>query len=210
MKVIGVVGGIASGKSIVATQFRRLGAATLDADQIGHAILRQGPVMRAIRDLWGDEVFDEHGEVDRRAVASLVFGPDEASRERLAWLEQLTHPLIGEQLRSEIERLKWEGTVPAVVLDAPVLMKAGWHLFCDYLVFVDAGDEIRKQRALARGWTEQEWRWREATQTPLDQAKRLADAVIENSAAVEQTRRRVGELWDLWGLPVGNPAAGTD
>ena len=201
MKVIGIVGGIASGKSLVAKCFQQLGAKILDADRIGHDVLRMESVKRAIREHWGDKAFDARGEVNRAAMADSVFGLDPESRSRLARLEQITHPIIAERMSGEIERLRRTNEVAAVVLDAPVLIKAGWHRLCDKIVFVAADSETRQRRALSRGWLEVEWQRREALQTPLEEMKRLADSVIDNSTTPEETERRVAEIWRQWGLP---------
>lgn len=206
MKVIGLVGGIASGKSLVASCFQRLGAAVLDADRIGHGVLRLESVKRAIRDHWGESVFDSQGEVVRSALAESVFGLDSASRDRLALLEQITHPLIAEQMRSAIEQMRRSKLVLAVVLDAPVLIKAGWDQFCDKLVFVAADSNARRLRALSRGWSADEWQRREAMQTPIEQMQRMADVTIDNSASPEAIERQVLEIWRQWGLPHATPA----
>ncbi len=201
MKVIGIVGGIASGKSLVAKCFQRLGAVVLDADRIGHNVLQLDSVKSAIRELLGKTVFDSQGEVVRSAVADRVFGLDSASRDRLSRLEQITHPLIAEQMRDEIQRLRLSKNVPAVVLDAPVLIKAGWDRLCDRIVFVEADAKTRQRRALNRGWSADEWRRRESLQTPLVQVRQLADSVIDNSATPESIERQVTEIWRQWGLP---------
>ena len=86
MKVIGIVGGIASGKSLVAKCFQQLGARVLDADRIGHDVLRIDSVRREIRAFWGDAVFDSGGDINRAAMAESVFGLDSESRDRLAQL----------------------------------------------------------------------------------------------------------------------------
>ncbi len=210
MKVIGIVGGIASGKSLVAKCFQRLGAAVLDADRIGHNVLRQDSVKSAIRDFLGEGVFDSRGEVLRAAVAEKVFGLDSTSRDRLTRLEQITHPWIAEQMRNEIQRLRQSTNVPAVVLDAPVLIKAGWDKMCDRIVFVDADVQTRQRRALSRGWSTDEWRRRESLQTPLAQVRKLADSVIDNSAAPESIEQQVREIWRQWGLPYCPPEIPAD
>jgi dephospho-CoA kinase len=90
--------------------------------------------------------------------------------------------------------------VLAVILDAPVLVKAGWDHLCDHIVFVETNEPSRRQRATARGWSVDEWRRREALQTPLDQLRRLADAVVDNSGPPEDTEQQVRQIWRDWGL----------
>lgn len=192
--VIGLLGGVASGKSAVARMFAEWGAAVLDADRAGHEVLRQPEVERAIRERWGERVFDAAGRVDRPRVAAIVFASAPDGPAELAWLERLTHPRIGKLLELEIERLAGQD-VPAVVLDAPVLDKAGWDRLCDVLVFVDAPRAVRLGRALQRGWTAEEFGRREAAQPPVDQRRTRADHVIDNSGEIEQTRERAAQVW---------------
>jgi dephospho-CoA kinase len=199
MKVIGIVGGIASGKSFVSHCFQRLGARVVDADRIGHDVLRLDEVKHAIRADWGDSVFDSSGEIDRSVMARSVFGWDDASRQRLARLEKITHPRIARRMQEELDR--WEQTqLAAAVLDAPVLLKAGWDQFCDVIVFVEADEPLRRSRAVDRGWSESEWRRRESRQLPLSEVRARADEVVDNSGSKENTCRQVEELWRKWGL----------
>lgn len=199
MKVIGIVGGIASGKSFVSHCFQQLGARVVDADRIGHHVLQLDDVKHAIRTEWGDSVFDASGEIDRPAMARSVFGLDEASRQRLARLERITHPTIARRMQEELDRWK-QSQLVAAVLDAPVLLKAGWDQFCDVIVFVDAAESLRRSRAVDRGWSESEWRRRESRQLPLQDVRARADEVVDNSGSKENTCRQVEELWRKWGL----------
>jgi len=200
MRIIGLLGGVASGKSLVAEEFRRLGAGVLDADRAGHAVLREKDVKEALRNRFGDAVFDSEGEVERPALARLVFGGAE-QRENRAFLEQLTHPRIAEQLEDQAEEMAKSGAQVAI-LDAAVMLRAGWNSVCDCVVFVEAPDEVRLQRALARGWTEEEFRAREAAQESLETKRGFADQVIDNSASVEYTRTQVEQFWRFF---VENP-----
>jgi dephospho-CoA kinase len=192
--IIGLLGGIASGKSLVADCLEQLGAAVLDADRMGHEVLRVPEVREAIRQRWGEQVFAD-GEVNRQALAKIVFDPSPKGRDSLQYLEQLTHPKIGQLLEQEAEALAATGRHQALVLDAPVMLEAGWHTLCDHLLFVDAPREARLARALARGWTEADFSAREAAQESLDVKRRHADAIIDNSGSTESTRVQVTRLW---------------
>lgn len=192
--VIGLLGGIASGKSTVAEELRKLGAGVLDADRAGHEALRLPSVMSVIRQRWGDTVFNSAGEVDRAAIARIVFAPSEAAPAELRFLEQLTHPEIGRLLAEQAGDIA-SGTAPAVVLDAPVMMKAGWDNYCDRIVFVDAPRSIRLARALERGWSQEDFDRREAAQEALDEKRSRADRIIDNSTSKESTERQVQQFW---------------
>jgi dephospho-CoA kinase len=194
--IVGIMGGIASGKSFVSRALVRLGAAALDADRAGHEVLDDAEVKQAIRNKWGDSVFQADGRIDRSAVAQLVFGPAAKGAENLAFLESITHPLIGERLRRQAERLAEQGT-KIIVLDAALLLKAGWDQFCDCLVFVDAPLEVRRQRAAERGWEAEDLDRREAAQIPVQEKKSRADFVIDNGGTEQQTLAQIRRLWRL-------------
>jgi len=194
MHVIGLLGGVASGKSLVARQLAALGAGVLDADQAAHEALNIPRIEDSVRKRWGERVFGADGRVDRSQLARIVFAdPPEGPRER-QFLEQLTHPAIGRKLAKEAERLAASGS-PAAVLDAPLLLEAGWDRLCSRLVFVDAPRELRLVRASARGWSEREFLAREAAQQSLDCKRRRADMVVDNTGPPEQTRAQVERFW---------------
>ena len=124
MLTIGLAGGIASGKSLVASQFERLGAKALDADKMGHDVLRDEAVIQKVKRFLGSEVLDSSGQLSRKAIAELVFEQSAGAKQRLASLEKITHPKIKEKIISCIEQYRSEGS-PAAILDAPVMFKSG-------------------------------------------------------------------------------------
>ncbi|MBI1899583.1 MAG: dephospho-CoA kinase [Planctomycetia bacterium] len=197
--VIGLVGGIGSGKSSLAKMFCKLGAGLLDGDAAGHETLREPEVIAAVQNRWGKGVLDEKGQVSRPAVAKIVF----SSPPDLEFLEKLTHPRIAKRLAVRAAALESAGG-KALVLDAAVMRKAGWHKMCDWILFVDAPSEIRLGRALSRGWTESEFAAREAAQGDLQEAKGLADGIIDNRASWDDTARQVERFWRLL---VGPPSS---
>jgi dephospho-CoA kinase len=194
MKRIGILGGVASGKSLVAQELARLGAGLLDADRAAHEVLRMPKIEAAIRERWGGRVFDSQGRIDRARLAGVVFGdPPEGPQER-RYLEQLTHPEIGRMLAREAERLEAAGHGMAV-LDAPLLFEAGWDRLCDTLVFVDAPRRLRLARARGRGWSEEEFVARQRAQESLDVKREMAQVTVDNSGTPEQTRLQVERFW---------------
>jgi dephospho-CoA kinase len=195
MKVIGVVGGIAAGKSTVSDGLRSLGAAVLDADRAGHETLLEPEVMAAARARWGERVFAADGRIDRRKVAEIVFAPPPHGPAELAFWESVTHPRIGRRLGEQIAALKQRPEVAAAVLDAAVLFKAGWESACDAILFVDAPREIRLARARQRGWSEAEFDTREAAQGSLAGRRNRADVIIDNSQTPEHTQQQVEQFW---------------
>ena len=195
MLVIGIAGGVASGKSLVANHFEQLGAVVLDADGVGHAVLEEPEVRQAIRRRWGPAVFDPQGHVQRSSLAKIVFAPPPTGPTELTHLEEITHPRIRKQLEQQVADLRGQGAT-AAVLDAAVMFKAGWEDFCDTIVFVDAPRELRLRRARERGWDESEFDRREASQRPIEEKRRRADVVIDNSGTPPQTKQQVETIWN--------------
>ncbi len=194
MHVIGILGGVASGKSLVAAELARLGAGLLDADRAGHEVLRKSRIEAAARKRWGPEVFGADNRIDRAKLAQIVFStPPEGPRER-RYLEQLTHPVIGRVLGGQARTLASAGNV-AAVLDAPLILEAGWDRLCDMLVFVDAPRELRLARARERGWNEKDFAAREDVQESLDSKRERADVVVDNSGSLEHTRAQIEQIW---------------
>lgn len=195
MIVIGLVGGVASGKSLAADHLRRLGAVVLDGDRAGHEVLREPEVVAALRSQFGESVIQNDGTVDRGAVAALVFATTPAGRRNLQILEHITHPRIGRRLEQEMDALRRQHAA-VVVLDAALMFKAGWHRLCDRLVFIDCPREMRLQRALQRGWSEAQFAAREAAQTPVDEKRRHCDVVWDNSGSSQALQRQVEAFWE--------------
>jgi dephospho-CoA kinase len=194
MKTLGLLGGIASGKSLVASKLQELGATVLDADGAGHEVLRLAHIKDAARRRWGDSIFGPGGEIERKRLASIVFAQTDAGRRELAYLEKLTHPEIGRRLQEQLSQLREQG-VRVAELDAPVMLKAGWDRFCDQTWFIDAPHEVRLVRAKSRGWTEEEFRARELAQEPVELKRQLADLTLDNSGDMEYTHRQIERLW---------------
>lgn len=195
MKIIGILGGVASGKSIVAEHFRHLGAQVLDADQIGHEVLEEPEVIQAARQRWGEAVVDEDGQIKRSEVAKIVFAPPPSGPRELAYLEQVTHPRIGDRLKQRFQQVRQHGDAEIVVLDAAVMLKSGWDRFCDHIVFIEVPRNLRLQRALERGWSYADFAARESAQESLERKRAAADYVIDNSGSIDSTRQQVESLW---------------
>ncbi len=194
MKIIGLIGGVASGKSFVAGEFARLGATVLDADRAGHETLREPAIVAAAVNRWGEKILGTDGQVDRKRLAAIVFDKSPTGRAELSYLEHLTHPRIGERLQEQLRQAA-QANCRVAILDAPVLLKAGWDQFCDRIVFVDASSERRLERALARGWSENDFNDREAAQESLKFKAERADDSIDNSGTAKQTREQIERLW---------------
>ncbi|MFO0877839.1 MAG: dephospho-CoA kinase [Gemmataceae bacterium] len=194
--VVGLLGGIGAGKSAVAQAFARHGACMVNADALGHEALEQPAIREAILRRWGPTVADATGRINRHQLAAEVFRNETARRE----LEALVHPYIRRRAEEEIARATAEH-VPLIVVDAAVLLEAGWNHVCDRLVYVDAPAEVRLERVRRnRNWSEQDWRAREEAQLPLTQKRAQADHVLDNASTPEHLSRQVEDLMHRWGL----------
>lgn len=189
--VIGVVGGIGSGKSAVAREVATLvNVHVIDADRLGHEALLDSNVKLALRRQFGETIFDATGEVHRSTLAQCVFGDGESYRTARHALEQIVHPEIARRIAADIARAEAAGQ-EAVLLDAAVLLEAGWRRLCDAVVFIDAPEELRLQRVQQRsGWTREELHRREASQLSLTEKRRQCDAVIVNATDVTESARQ--------------------
>jgi len=181
--VIGLVGGIASGKSTVAALFaEEREAVHVDADAIARRVLGQPDVQDALaRRFPGARGPD--GRMDRTKLARRVF----RDRKALADLEALTHPRI----RTALERAVARAGGRLVVLDAALLQETGADALCDAVVYVACPARVRRRRARARGWTEAEHRAREARQWSCRRKRARADFVVRNEGDLSRTRRDV-------------------
>lgn len=193
MRVVGLTGGIGSGKSTVAAFFKQQGAEVVDADQIAREVVEPGrPALEAIIKAFGRDVLQSNGRLDRARLAAIVF-KDVAARERL---EAITHPPIRQRLLEEVEARRARPGL--LVLDIPLLYERPRIEAVDavVVVWVDAATQL--ERLLARGGLDEEAaRARIAAQMPLDEKKARADHVIDNSGSREATRRQVDALVNL-------------
>lgn len=179
--VLGLAGGVGSGKSAVARAFASLGCLVSDSDTEAKAQLMVPEVRDELVRWWGDRVLDDDGVIDRRAVAAIVFH-EEPERKRL---EALVHPRLRSARQALIERARRERS-PGVIIDAPLLFEAGIHAECDAVVFVDTPRETRLARVQEhRGWDGAELDRRERAQWPLERKRAMCAFTIRNERAVE-------------------------
>jgi dephospho-CoA kinase len=191
--VIGIVGGVASGKSLAAAALAGQGAVMIDADRLAHEELARDEVREALIERFGDGILSAEGAVDRARLGARVF----ADAEALAFLNRLVHPAVCRRIVERVEEAV-TGGAPAVVIDAALLLEnEAIAECCTHIMFVDAPAEHRRRRAqAARGWDEAELVRREAAQMPLEAKRRAADAVVANDGESEDLRRRVLEWFE--------------
>ena len=194
MKIIGLTGGIACGKSTVSKALRALGACIIDADALAHELSQPNQALfNAYVQRFGMEIVTAGGTLDRAAIARLIF-TDPTMR---AEVEQISHPLIRRAVEERL-RMAEKEQKRAAVLDVPLLFEAGWDALADEVWVVALPPEEQLTRLLARDKTmsEGEARARIAAQMPLAEKCARADVVIDNSGTKEETRDYVGKLWE--------------
>lgn len=193
--VIGLVGGVASGKSQVARMFASQGAAVIDADALGHSVLQSPQVAAELGRAFGPDILDSNGSVDRERLGRLVFGSDAESNERLKQLEHIVHPLIRAQAVKLLQQYQLRGDPPAaIVIDAPLLLEANWAPLCDLILFVDSPTEIRRARALQRGWTAEHFAAREDAQQTLNDKRAAATHFVSGTLDESSLRQTIAGL----------------
>lgn len=195
--LIGIVGGIASGKSEVSRRFQALGAACLQADQIVHELFQRPDIIESVRLLMGSMAVTESGEVDRKYIASRIFGSHESADQDRRELERLLHPLVREEIEKQVIDLRSRNQASLIVLDAPLLLEAGYQSMCQAIVFIDTPDHLRQQFAARRGWTREQLKEREAAQLPLVRKAAEADYVIDNHGDLEHLQEQVDALYAI-------------
>ncbi|MFC7982511.1 dephospho-CoA kinase [Streptomyces sp. NPDC057336] len=190
MLSVGLTGGIGAGKSEVSRLLVERGAVLIDADRIAREVVAPGtPGLAAVVAAFGEEVLGEDGGLDRPKLGSIVF----ADPERLATLNSIVHPLVGDRSRA-LEEAAADDAV--VVHDVPLLTENGLAPLYDVVVVVDADPATQLDRLVRlRGMTEQDARARMAAQATREQRREIADMIIENDVPLDRLRSRVDDVW---------------
>lgn len=192
MKVIGLTGGIASGKSTASAYLRELGATIVDADAISRASTRRGgAAFEAVCAAFGD-ILGADGEIDRRKLGGIVFADEDARRK----LNSIVHPAVMAESRAQIENARASG-VKVCILDVPLLFETGMERLCDetWLIYVPREEQIRRM-AERDGLDAAAAAARIDSQMPLEEKLKRADVAIDSSDTIEQTREKLRRLWE--------------
>jgi dephospho-CoA kinase len=191
--IIGLTGGIASGKSVVSGMLAEKGALIIDADKVGHEAYAPGSdCYRDVIAAFGQDIVAPDGQIDRKALGGKVFG-EPAKRKQL---EGIVWPWMRATMERRFDELRDEG-VPIVVLEAAVLLEADWTPLVDQVWVVIVSPEIARQRIVERnGLTPEQADQRIAAQLTNDERVKHAQVVIENSGTLDDLRKRVDEAWD--------------
>ena len=188
MLVIGLTGGIGSGKSTALRVFKRLGAHVVDADLLARKAVAPGePAWHEIRRMFGGFVFHKNGRLDRKKLAKKVFGDKKA----LCGLNAIIHPRVREMEEKLIDAIEKKDKDSVVVVDAPMMIEAGFHRSKDVLVVMDCSEENQIKRAVKSGrFTRAQAASRIKAQMPTAKKKKLADYLIENNGTIHECRKK--------------------
>jgi len=186
--IVGILGGIGSGKSTVAAEFAKLGCAVINADKIAHELLLDEDVKRQLIDAFGEGIFGKNGLISHAKLADTIFSSDK----NVARINDIIHPLVFDRTNNLIEQYKRQEKAQLIVLDAPLLVEAGRAQMCDKLVFIDCDPKIRAQRAEKKGLGgEKHLKKREKFQISLDTKAKLAHYTIYNNSGLSDLADQV-------------------
>lgn len=195
--IIGLTGGIASGKSTVSNIFKSYGIPVVDADVIARQVVEKGmPAYNEIVASFGKEILDENGDIHRKKLGSIVFHDDE----KRMLLNSIVHPAVRQEMRRQADQFLAEG-YETVVLDIPLLFESKLTHMVDVTLLIYVDEEVQYERLMARDqMTFEEAKARITSQMPLKEKRQLADAVIENNGTLERLKEKVINQLHEWGV----------
>jgi dephospho-CoA kinase len=191
MLIVGLTGGIASGKSTVSEMFRESGVPVICLDELAHTVVEPGrPALEDIRRIFGEEFITPEGGLDREVMAAAVFR-NQGKRKQL---EAITHPRIDEEVQNRVAEFERQGHF-MVVQDVPLLYEIQYERRCDCVVVVYVPREVQKQRLISRdGMSPEDASSRLDAQMPIEEKRARADYLVDNSGDLESTREQVDRI----------------
>ncbi|MBW8017373.1 MAG: dephospho-CoA kinase [Planctomycetes bacterium] len=193
-KIIGITGGIGSGKSSVAAEFARLGCAVIDADAIVSRLLEDENVILRLKNALGEEIIGGGGKIDRCIMAGTVF----KSKENVEKTNSIIHPLVFEQTEKLIYKYNHCEDVKAIVLDMPLLVEVGWDKKCDKVVFVESSEVNRASRTDEKSLkTKKNLKNRQKFQISLDKKAQIAHYTINNNSDLKDLADQVVRIFSI-------------
>ena len=198
MKIIGIIGGIASGKSTVAKALQELGAGCIDADKIGHDVLTIPEIKQQMEIRWEKNGYGHlskpNGELDRKVIGSIVF----SDPEELEFLNAICHPIIEARIEEKLGYYHPD-YIDGVILDIPLLLEANWNQMCDIILFVDVSIDKRGHRAVDREYCPLDLvdlKKREAVQFDMDTKRSFATHVVPNNGSKKELLDWCNAFWN--------------
>jgi len=209
MIVLGITGGIGSGKSTVASVFSDFNAVILNADQIGHDLLETEEVKKQLVQRWGTQILEDDKlsspsrdsfpsqtfPLNRKKIAEIVFAPTDQGQQEREFLNRLLHPRICQFIQKQLAFYRRKKQ-PFVVLDAPLLLETGLDTLVDYQIFIDAREEIRWNRVSSRHWSHTDFLQREQSQISPEEKRKRADFILKNETSRHALIPQVAAILD--------------
>lgn len=192
MKVIGLTGGIATGKSSAEEIFRQLGAYVIDADKIVHELYRRDEIKQSIRQMFGESIFDESGSLDRKKLAGIIF----SDFQKRKMLEEFIHPKVNDFINSWIKDIGNKQKDAIIIVSVPLMIETGSYKNYQKIIVVYAPKQMQIERLLKKGYSYEEALGRINAQMDIDEKLRYADYVIMNTADLEHLRKEVERVFD--------------
>ncbi len=191
--VIGIVGGVGAGKSSVVGRVTGFRLFVIDADRVGHQQLTDPQIRDQIVNVFGNQVLNASGQISRPDLAAEVFGDSSDQKQKRQLLNEIVHPAIQKEIRRLMKSAPQDAD--AMVLDAALLLEAGWAEECDAVIFIDTPVEDRQKRvAETRGWSADEHTRREASQWSLEKKRKLSQFVVDNSGTPEEAAHQMEQV----------------
>ncbi len=188
--VVGFVGGIGSGKSSLARWLNDQPEGNvhiIDADAIGHQALTIPEIQQQLIASFGESILTDQNVIDRSVLAKRVFGDDSEARDCRQRLEAIVHPYITQQIKQEIADAQTQNETDLILIDAAVMLEAGWSSLCDLIIFLDVPESERVRRVQqTRHWTKDDFHKRESSQWPLSRKRAAAGAILDMNQPLEQ------------------------
>ena len=196
MKVVGLTGGIATGKSTVSRMLAEAGARIIDADRLARDVVQPGqPAWQAVANHFGPAILQPDGQIDRQRLGALIFH-DPGQK---AALNRIVHPAVFEAMARHLAAIEKQAPHSVVILDVPLLFESGMHQDLTEVIVVYAPESVQLQRLMARdGLARVEAAARIGAQMAIEEKRRRASVVIDNSGDPEATRAQVQRLWRRW------------
>ena len=189
--IIGILGGIGSGKSTAAAEFAKLGCKVIDADKIAHELLEEPSVKEKVVGLFSRSILNPEGKIVREKLAEVVF----TDADKLSSINEIIHPIVLQRAEKLIKKYNSQKQVKAIILDMPLLVEVGWDKRCNKLIFVNCDQKLRLNRVKKLGFDKNQVKIRENFQISLDNKANLADNTIENNSDFSVLAKQVVNIF---------------
>ncbi len=189
---VGLTGSIGTGKSTVSKIFQKLGAYVIDADKVVHRLLQDKKVKEEIKQVFGNDIFDSSGNIDRKKLAKIIFNNPEMKKK----LEEILHPKVRQQIEHFIKEVYEKDKNAVIIAEIPLLIETGLYKNYDKVIVVYAPKDLQLKRLLNKGFSEEEALSRINSQMDIEEKLKYADIVIENTGSLKELEEKVKKVYE--------------